>query len=126
LHPFVPPIAKGMKGHEHLFEFITTWVEDGIPGLDEGVIFDMAQIGLTEGHSSREIASLLNADLWALQANIPSAAGALLIYIIQSTLLPAVRKEINRIPTKIDSPTPDQSPCVDGNGIFMRTGKPPA
>jgi cytochrome P450 len=107
LHPFVPLIAKGMKGRERLFEFIGTWVEDGMPGLDEGVIFDMAQIGLTEGHSSREIASFLNADLWALQANTPSAACALLLYIIQSTLLPAVREEINRIPTKIDSPTPD-------------------
>jgi len=31
-----------MKGRENIFEFIATWVEDGIPGLDEGVIFDMA------------------------------------------------------------------------------------
>jgi cytochrome P450 len=107
LHPFVPPIAKGMNGREHLFEFIATWVEDGMPGLDEGVILDMAQIGLTKGHSSREIASFLNADLWALQANTPNAAGALLLYIIQSTLLPVVREEINHIPTKIDSSMPD-------------------
>ena len=107
LHPFVPPIAKGIKGRERLFESIATWVEDGMPGLDEGVILDMAQIGLEAGHSSREIASLLNADLWALQANTPSAAGALLLYTIQSTLLPAVREEINRIPTKSDSTTPD-------------------
>jgi hypothetical protein len=107
LHPFVPLIAKGIKGRERLFEFIATWVEDGMPGLDEGVIFDLAQIGLTAGHSSREIASFLNADLWALQANTPNAAGALLLYIIQSTLLPAVREEINRIPTKNDSTTPD-------------------
>jgi cytochrome P450 len=107
LHPFVPLIARGIKGRERLFEFIATWVEDGMPGLDEGVIFDMAQIGLTEGHSSREIASFLTADLWALQANTPNAASALLLYIIQSTLLPAVREEINRIPTKNDSTTPD-------------------
>jgi hypothetical protein len=107
LHPFVPLIAKGIKGRERLFEAIATWVEDGMPGLDEGVILDMAQIGLTEGHSSRDIASFLNADLWALQANTPNAAGALLLYIIQSTLLPAIREEINRIPTKSDSTTPD-------------------
>ena len=77
-----------------------------MPGLDEGVILDMAQIELIAGHSSREIASFLNADLWALQANTPNPAGVLLLYIIQSILLPAVHEEIDRIPTS-DSITPD-------------------
>lgn len=106
LIPFIPPIARGIKGRERLFTAIATWVEDGMPGLDEGVVQDMAQIGLTEGHSSREIATFLTADLWALQANTPYAAAALLLYIIQSTLLPAVREEIDSIPTKGDSITP--------------------
>jgi hypothetical protein len=107
LFPYIPLIAKGMNGRECIFKILATWVEDGMPGLDEGVIRDMAQIGLMQRHSSREIASILNADLWALQANTPYIAAALLLYIIQSTLLPAIREEIDNIPTKGDLAMPD-------------------
>ena len=107
LFPYIPSIAKGINGRERIFKILAAWVEDGMPGLDEGVIRDMAQIGLTQRHSSREIASLLSSDLWALQANTPYIAAALLLYTIQSPLLPTVRKEINNIPTKGDSMTPD-------------------
>jgi hypothetical protein len=107
LFPFIPSIANGIKGRERLFKFIGIWVEDGMPGLDEGLVYDMAQIGHTAGHSSREIASVLNTDLWALQANTPPAAVALLLYILQSPLLSIIHKEIDSISTKSNSTIPD-------------------
>ncbi|KAL4258944.1 Cytochrome P450 superfamily protein [Pleurotus pulmonarius] len=98
LYSLVPPIADGMKGREAMFSVLAQWVEDGLPGLDEGVIHDMAQIGLAEGYTSREVATLLSGDLWALQANAPYVASALLLYILQSGILDQVREEIDALP----------------------------
>ncbi|KAG9225709.1 hypothetical protein CCMSSC00406_0007566 [Pleurotus cornucopiae] len=98
LYSLVPPIADGMKGREAMFSVLTQWVEDGLPGLDEGLIHDMARMGLAEGYTSREIATLLLGDLWALQANAPYAASALLLYILQSDILDQVREEIDALP----------------------------
>lgn len=107
LFPFIPPIAKGLRGRERVLKVMIEWIEEGMPGLNDGVIQEMTQILIKEGYSSREIATLLSGDLWALQANTPSAAAALLLYIFQSQLLPAVREEISRIPTKGDTTTPE-------------------
>ncbi|KAF9494377.1 cytochrome P450 [Pleurotus eryngii] len=106
LYPFVPPIADGMKGRETMFSCLAQWVEDGLPGLEEGVIRDMAQMGLAEGYTSREVATLLSGDLWALQANAPYIASALLLYILQSDILHQVREEIDALPKQSEG-TPD-------------------
>ncbi|KAJ8519223.1 hypothetical protein ONZ45_g3801 [Pleurotus djamor] len=99
MYKFVPPVAKGMQGREEIWKLLKTWIEDGMPGLDEGVVREMAEMGLAEGYSSYETAKLLMGDLWALQANAPFAATALVLYVLQSTLLPRVIQEFDAIPT---------------------------
>ena len=98
LFSLVPPLRSGIRGRQATMKLLADWVADGMPGLEEGVIKDTADIGLSAGFSFMEIGSLLNSDLWALQANAPYAAASFLLYIIQSPLLPAVQKELDSLP----------------------------
>ena len=69
-----------------------------MPGLNKGVVWDIVQIGLTEGHSLRKIATFVTADLWALQANTPHVAAAL---PSNPHSLPYARRSITYLPTAI-------------------------
>jgi hypothetical protein len=109
LSAFVPSVATGVDGRNVLVKALAEWVEDGMPGLEEGLVREMAEIGLSEGFSLTEIGTILVGDLWALQANAPFAAASLLLYVLQSPLLPCVREEIDALPTKSASSTPSLS-----------------
>lgn len=98
LYAFVPRVADGMRGREAMLSVLARWVEDGLPGLNEGVIRDMAHIGLAEGYTSMEVATVLSGNFWALHANAPYIASALLLYIVQSEILDQVREEIDGLP----------------------------
>ncbi|KIY51428.1 cytochrome P450 [Fistulina hepatica ATCC 64428] len=87
LFRFIPAIRNGIVGRDAVAEQLQQWVSDGLPGLEEGLIKDMADIFIQEGWPLREIGLLLNSDLWASQANAPPIAVALLVRVMQSTSL---------------------------------------
>jgi hypothetical protein len=57
LFKLVGPIDKGVKGRAQVWKVLEGWIEDGMPGLEEGVIRDIAELPLKEGVSAREVAS---------------------------------------------------------------------
>jgi hypothetical protein len=107
LYAYVPSIAKGIKARDILTTALAEWVQDGMSALDEGIIRDVAETGPPDGLSTTEVATLLLIDLWALQANTTYAAASLLLYALQSPILPAILEEIDVLPTKSGSSTPD-------------------
>jgi hypothetical protein len=60
-------LGKGKRGQRVLAESLQKWIEDGFPGLEKGVIRDMAQVALDRGLGTVEAAKMLVADAWALQ-----------------------------------------------------------
>lgn len=69
----VPPLLidlvlrKGRLGQRQLATVLQAWVEAGFPGLEKGVVRDMAQTGLDRELGVVEVGKLLVADAWALQ-----------------------------------------------------------
>lgn len=58
---------KGKKSQHVLADTLQQWVEEGFPGLEEGVIRDMAQVAIDRGLGTKEAGKVLVADAWALQ-----------------------------------------------------------
>jgi hypothetical protein len=95
LERHIPITAAGRRGGAILADVFGDWVKDGMPGLSEGVVRDMANVGLAASFPPHEIGKLLLADCWALQANAPFAAVWLLLSILQSpSVLPSLLAEI--------------------------------
>ncbi|KAF5345948.1 hypothetical protein D9758_011454 [Tetrapyrgos nigripes] len=96
LHRLIPPIREGLAGREAAAQTLAQWSEDGMPGLEEGLIRDVAKVYAECGASSRDIGTLLVSDLWALQANAPQLAAALFTRVLQSPhIIQQLRKEID-------------------------------
>ncbi|KAM0749646.1 cytochrome P450 [Meredithblackwellia eburnea MCA 4105] len=80
----IPVLSKGIKARNNLARHMSKWVDAGLPGMAEGMIRDMYNIGLSQSWSSFEIAQILVSECWAIQANAPSAAVWALVAISQS------------------------------------------
>ncbi|GAA5961005.1 hypothetical protein JCM3765_006500 [Sporobolomyces pararoseus] len=91
-------LKKGKQGQHVLAEVMRKWIEAGFPGLETGVVKDMAQNALDQNLGTREAGKLLVADAWALQANAPYVPSQLLLCLLQGpeTLLKGVVSEIDR------------------------------
>jgi len=63
----VPDVKKGMTSQRVLAETLRVWIGDGFPGLEDGVVRDMAQVALDNDLGLEEAGKMLVADLWALQ-----------------------------------------------------------
>lgn len=63
----VPDVKKGKAGGKVLAEALRDWIKDGFPGLEDGVVRDMAQVALDNDLGLEEAGKMLVSDLWALQ-----------------------------------------------------------
>ncbi|ORY90686.1 cytochrome P450 [Leucosporidium creatinivorum] len=95
LHSFVRPLANGIDGRRKLVRHLAEWIEADMPGLEEGVVREMADIATGAGLPAEEGAKMLLGTLWALQANAPFAALHHILYLTQSTLLPTLLAELD-------------------------------
>ena len=60
-------LKKGKQGQHILADVMRKWIEAGFPGLEKGVVREMAQNALDQGLGTWEAGKLLVADAWALQ-----------------------------------------------------------
>lgn len=77
LHGLVPPIAKGVEARNALSRHLGEWVRDGMQGLENGVVRDVAEIGLDEGLPMTEVGTLVLGTFWfvygaSLETFLPS------------------------------------------------------
>ncbi|KAL8279942.1 hypothetical protein RQP46_007792 [Phenoliferia psychrophenolica] len=100
---FIPPLAKGLAARDELVQIFAAWVEKGMPGVEDGVIKDMADTSARAGWSTYEIAQIIVGDCWAIQANAPFAAVWTLLFTLQSPLLSDVRTEIEALKDDVTS-----------------------
>ncbi|KAK4705544.1 hypothetical protein P7C70_g647, partial [Phenoliferia sp. Uapishka_3] len=101
---FIPPLSAGIKARNDLALQFEQWVIRGMPGLEEGVIKEMVNVGLKSGWSTRvhilpnaSATVHLQVSLPNQKANAPHAALWSLLYILQSPILPSVLSEISTI-----------------------------
>ncbi|KAM0787945.1 hypothetical protein ACM66B_006150 [Microbotryomycetes sp. NB124-2] len=104
LQALIPVVHRGKLGRAHVARHIGQWIDHDLPGLDDGVVRDMADIGRQARWSSVESGKLLLGTYWALQANAPFAAAHHITCLVQSTILDDVLQEIRQHLDESDDP----------------------
>lgn len=64
LQRFIPPMRKGLDARKELVRHLQGWVEEGFPGLEEGICRTMAEIIIEEGLGTQEAAVSVSGTLW--------------------------------------------------------------
>ncbi|KAK4052113.1 hypothetical protein OIV83_002407 [Microbotryomycetes sp. JL201] len=100
----IPVAYRGKQGRSHVAKHIGQWIDHDLPGLDSGVVRDMADIGRRAQWSAVESGKLLLGTYWALQANAPFAAAHHITCLVQSSLLPRVLDEVSEHVDSFDDP----------------------
>ncbi len=72
LYPLVKPTRDFTQSRDALKRILSVFVQDGTPGLDDGVIYDITQAVMREKFSPDDAASFLLTILWALQRTLTS------------------------------------------------------
>ncbi|KAK4046122.1 hypothetical protein OIO90_006629 [Microbotryomycetes sp. JL221] len=94
LQRWIPTTRQGIKGRQNFVEHVSKWIQHDLPGLNEGVVRDMVDIGNQHEWQTIETAKLVLGTYWALQANAPFASAHHIINLCQSPLIKQVQLEI--------------------------------
>ncbi|KAF8878003.1 cytochrome P450 [Mucidula mucida] len=96
LYPFLKPTRDFVQSRDALKRILSAFVQDGTPGLDDGVIHDVTQVLIREKFSADDAASFLLTILWALQQNTPFATVTLFVRALQMPgLIERLRAELD-------------------------------
>lgn len=69
-HPYIPPLANAIEGRRKLVRHLAEWIEADMPGLEVGVVREMAQISLDAGQPAEEGAKMLLGTLWCVSSSV--------------------------------------------------------
>ncbi|KIY69809.1 cytochrome P450 [Cylindrobasidium torrendii FP15055 ss-10] len=96
LEPIVTPLRNAQTSNTVILGIFKQFVLDGTPGLDEGLIKEVAEaIMKEETLNADDAAGSINGTFWALQANAPLSCVSLFYRALQSpTLIDELRAEV--------------------------------
>jgi hypothetical protein len=63
-HSFTPPLANAIEGRQKLVAHLAEWIEADMPGLEAGVVREIAQLSKDAGQPAEEGAKMLLGTLW--------------------------------------------------------------
>lgn len=66
---FIKPVRDGLMARDDVVAALAEFVEEGCPGLEDGLIFETTQLFIKENLTPSEIGHLILGDLWALQGS---------------------------------------------------------